>query len=357
MKTVFSKIDKKNFCGEIESKKISLYILKNKNGLEMSVTNFGARVVELFAPDRDGNFDDIVLGHNTLDQYVNFKAARFLGATVGRFANRIAGGKFKIGERQYSLELNNGKNALHGGVKGFDMKPWDVLSCDGQKIVFRLLSKDGDQGYPADLQVDMSFELTDADEFRIEYAAVSDAETVVNLTNHSFFNLHGEAVGDIDDHILTINADYFTPVDENLIPTGKLKSVANTPFDFRKPTEIGRRLGVDDEQLKRGNGYDHNWVLKKNPPFALQSAAVVFDPKSGREMEVLTTQPGLQFFGGGSFCGRENGKNGLLYNRAAAFALETQHFPDSPNRANFPTTLLKPNETYKHVCIYKFGAK
>ena len=357
MKKFFSKIDKRNFCSTIGSKEVSLYVLKNSGGMEMSVTNFGARIAELFVPDRNGEFADVVLGHDTLDKYVNYKGARFLGATVGRYANRISGGRFSIGKKTYRLETNSGSNALHGGSFGFDMKVWDVVTANEAEISFHLSSPDGEAGYPGNLEVDMSFKLTEDNALHIEYRAVSDADTVLNLTNHSFFNLHGEGIKDINDHILTIFADKFTPVNENLVPTGEISGVAGTPFDFRVPTRIGERLSDACSQLSYGNGYDHNWVLNKTGKNIPEPAAVVYEPGSGRVLTVSTTQPGIQFYGGNAFCGKENGKNGLPYNRAAAFALETQHFPDSPNIPHFPSTLLKAGDEYKHSCIYKFGLR
>lgn len=356
MRKLFTKLNSADFDSIVDSKKVGLYILKNKNGMELSVTNFGARVVELFVPDRNGVFEDVVLGHNTLDKYVNFKGERFLGATIGRFGNRIAGGKFSLGGKEYSLAQNNGVNSLHGGVKGFDMKVWDVVSHDDASICFRLVSPDGEEGFPATLAVDMTYTLNDANEFEIVHTAVSDGDTIVNLTHHSFFNLHGEGNGDINDHILTIDASKYTPVDDTLIPTGEIADVAGTPFDFLKPTPIGLRLGDAHEQLKRGNGYDHNWVLNKSADGALDFAAEVYEQKSGRVMDVFTTEPAMQFYGG-NFFACEIGKSGKPYIFRGSLALETQHYPDSPNRANFPSTVLKKGETYKHICKYCFSTR
>ena len=354
MKNFFSALKKSDFESTVDSKKTSLYTLKNKNGTEVSITNFGGRIVELFARDKRGEFADVVLGHRTLEQYVNFKAARFFGAAVGRFANRIANGEFSLGGKTYRLEKNNGANALHGGSRGFDMQVWDVLDADERKIDMRLVSPDGDAGYPARLTVDMRYELGDDDDLKISYRATSDADTIVNLTNHSFFNLHGEGIGDTSDHILQIFADRYTPVNENLIPAGELAEVRGTPFDFRNPTRIGERIGEENEQLKRGCGYDHNWVLNAGGSGNAELAAVLSDLQSGRELKVFTDQFGLQFFAGGTFASRENGKNGLPYSRFAGVALETQNFPDAPNKPNFPSPLLRAGDEYKHVCIYKF---
>lgn len=355
VKKLFSSLDRSDFELTINSKKISLYTLKNRNGTEVSVTNFGGRIVELFARDRHGDFADIVLGHKTLAQYVDYKAARFFGAAVGRFANRIANGEFELNGKTYRLEKNNGSNALHGGSRGFDMQIWEVLAADERKIEMRLISPDGDAGYPAELKVDMCYELDDDDSLKISYHATSNADTIVNLTNHTFFNLHGEGLGDTSDHILQIFADRYLPVNEALVPTGELAFVGGTPFDFRTPTRIGERIEAGNEQLKRGCGYDHNWVLNKKVSGKVEPAAVLSDPNSGRKLKVLTDQPGLQFFAGGTFASRENGKNGLPYKRFAGIALETQNFPDAPNKPNFPPSVLRAGGEYNHVCIYKFG--
>ncbi|MBQ6534252.1 MAG: galactose mutarotase [Opitutales bacterium] len=356
MDKFFSKLNPKDFEGVVDSKKVSLFILKNANGLEISVSNFGGRVVEIFTPDRNGVFEDIALGHDTLDEYVHYKAERFLGATIGRFGNRIAGGRFSLGGKEYVLALNNGKNSLHGGLKGFDMKVWDVLSANSSEIVFALESPDGDEGFPAKLNVKMTYRLTADNAFEITHEARSDADTIVNLTHHSFFNLHGAGVGDINDHIMTIDADHYLPVDANLIPTGEIASVRGTPFDFLKPTQIGSRLGEKNEQFERARGYDHNWVLNKSAPGALDFAAEVYEPKSGRALSVFTTEPGMQFYGGNFFSGNP-GKGGKPYVYRGALALETQHFPDSPNQPNFPTTVLKAGGEYRHVCKYVFSAR
>ena len=356
MKTYFSKVDKAAFEGEIDSKKTGLFILKNDNGLELSVTNFGARVVELFAPDRNGNFADVVLGHASLEKYVNFPGERFYGATIGRFGNRIAGGKFTLNGKEYTLPQNDGNNCLHGGIKGFDMKVWDILEIAPDMLKFGLVSPDGDQGFPAELKVTMTYRLTSDNRFEVEHLAESDADTVVNLTHHSFFNLRGEGNGDVNAHIMQINADKYTPVKSDLIPTGEIADVSGTPFDFRLPTPIGARVNDENEQLARGRGYDHNWVLNRKIPEALEFAAKVSEPESGRVLEVYTTEPAMQFYGG-NFLNGEIGKNGKPYIYRGAFALETQHFPDSPNQPEFPSTLLRAGEKYCHVCSYNFSVE
>lgn len=355
MKHTISK--KADFHTTVDGKQTELFYLKNKNGVEMAVTNFGARVIELWIPDKDGNFADVVLGHNNIDKYVNYKGERFLGATIGRYGNRIAKGKFELDGVTYQLPLNNGPNSLHGGDKGFDMVVWDAKQIDNSKLEFTYLSKDGEEGYPGNLKVKMVYQLTDDNEFIITHQATTDKPTVINLTHHSFFNLHGEGNGTINDHILMINADKYTPVDSVLIPNGELAYVNETPMDFRTPTEIGSRLGTDFEQLKFGGGYDHNWVLSRKSDSDLELAATVYEPVSGRYMEVLTTEPGIQFYGGNFFDGTIESKCGKTYDYRGSLALETQHFPDSPNRPDFPSTVLNPGENYHHVCIYKFGVK
>lgn len=351
-----SKVNRKDFQTVVDGKNTDLFVLKNKNGLEMTVTNYGARVVEFFAPDRSGNFEDIVLGHDNIDKYVNFTGERFLGATIGRFGNRIADGRFTLDGVDYQLTINDGPNSLHGGEKGFDRVVWDTKQINPQKLEFTYRSADGEQGYPGNLDVKMTYELTDDNEFKVTHRAVTDKKTVINLTHHSFFNLHGAGNGTINDHVLMLNADKFTPVDDVLIPTGEQLPVDGTPMDFRNPTPIGNRVNDDYQQLKYGRGYDHNWILNRKTPKGLELAATVYEPESGRFMEVYTTEPGIQFYGGNFFDG-EVGKNNKRYEYRASLALETQHFPDSPNHPDFPSTVLSPGEEYEHICIYKVTVK
>lgn len=355
--TQHSKMKREDFQTTLNGKKTDLYTLKNCNGVEITVTNFGARVVEIWAPDRNGHFEDIVLGHDNVDKYIHFKGERFLGATIGRYGNRIAKGEFELDSVKYQLPINDTPNSLHGGTKGFDMVVWNVEQEDPQKISFSYLSKDGEEGYPGNLNVKMSYELTDNNEFIITHTATTDKKTVLNLTHHSFFNLHGAGNGNINDHELMINADRFIPVDETLIPTGEQRSVIGTPMDFLKPRLIGERVNDSYEQLRFGRGYDHNWVLKRQTDHDLELAATVYEPESGRLLEVWTTEPGIQFYGGNFFDGTMIGKNGKSYNFRASLALETQHFPDSPNHPEFPSTVLMPNETYHHMCVYKLTTK
>ena len=350
-------VKKAGFQSTVNGKQTSLYTLENKNGTEITITNFGARVVELWAPDRNGQFEDIVLGHDHIDKYVNYTGERFLGATIGRYGNRIANGKFVLDEIEYRLPANDGHNSLHGGTKGFDMVVWDTKQVSLQKLEFAYLSKDGEEGYPGNLDVKMIYELTDENEFIITHYATTDKKTIVNLTHHSFFNLHGAGNGTINDHELTINAEKFTPVNNVLIPTGEQLPVEGTPMDFQRAVPIGERVDNDCEQLKFGQGYDHNWILKRKTLNDLEPAATVYEPVSGRILEVWTTEPGIQFYGGNFFDGTETGKRGKKYERRASLALETQHFPDSPNHPGFPSTILYPGKEYKHICVYKIGVK
>ncbi len=351
------KSKKADFQTEVNGKQTDLYFMKNKNGLEMAVTNFGARVVELWVPDKNGNFADVVLGHSKIDQYVNYKGERFLGATIGRYGNRIARGEFVLDGKACKLPVNNDPNSLHGGFSGFDMVVWEASQVSPNEIRFRYVSKDGEEGYPGTLDCTMTYKLTDENEFMVTHHAVTDKPTVINLTHHSFFNLHGEGNGTINDHILMINAGQYTPVDSTLIPTGEIARVEGTPMDFRTPTAIGSRLDAGSEQLKFGGGYDHNWVLDRKTNDKIELAATVYDPTSGRYMDVFTTEPGIQFYGGNFFDGTIIGKSGKPYAYRGSLALETQHFPDSPNHPQFPSTVLRPGEEYHHVCIYRFGTK
>jgi aldose 1-epimerase len=346
-----------NFQMEVDGKMTDLFVLTNANGLEMCVTNYGAKVVSLMVPDKEGNFADIVLGEDSIDIYVNRPKDFYYGAVIGRYGNRIGGAKFTLDSVEYVLSANNNGNSLHGGPKGFHHRVWDVEQPDKQTLVFSYVSADGEEGYPGNLTVKMTYKLTDNNEFYVEYEATTDKATVINLTHHSYFNLAGDAAGSINDHILMLNADFYTPVDQTLIPTGEVLPVEGTPMDFRTPFVIGDRVNdTSFVQIQYGLGYDHNWVLNKTLPGTLELAAVVKDPKSGRVMEVLTTEPAIQFYGGNFMTG-QTGKGGRVYPHRGAFCLETQHYPDSPNKPQFPTTTLRPGETYSHICIYKFSAE
>lgn len=352
-----SLVNEADFKTTIDGNQVDLYTLSNGQGMTLQVTNFGCRVVTLFVPDRNGKMDDIVLGYENINRYVHNEGERFLGAAIGRYGNRIAAGKFTLGGKEYQLSTYNNGQCLHGGDKGFDMVVWNVDSVAKDYILFSYLSKDMEEGFPGNLSVKMSYKLTNDNEFCIEYSATTDKATPVNLTHHSFFNLKGEGNGTINTHELCIAADKYTPVDSVLIPTGELADVSGTPFDFRTPTQIGARLNENNQQLDNCKGYDHNFVLNRKTASDLEFAASVYEPSNGRYMEVWTTEPGIQFYGGNFFNGKTLGKSGKPYRYRESFALETQHFPDSPNQKGFPSTVLEPGETYKHKCVYKFGVK
>ena len=336
--------------------KTNLFVLKNKNGMEVAITNFGGRIVSILVPDKAGKVDDIVLGYDSLDGYLKADEEYF-GASIGRYGNRIAKGAFKLDSTTYTLPVNNGPNSLHGGIKGFSKKVWEALQNGENELDLSLISNDMEEGYPGELKVDVTYKLTDANELDITYSAHTSKPTVLNLTNHSYFNLHGAGNGDILDHILYINADKYTPVDSTLIPNGKLDPVAGTPFDFNIPTTVGARINADNEQLKFGLGYDHNYVLNKADNKGLSLAASVYEPKSGRFMEVFTSEPGVQFYCGNFLKGKFQGKQNKPYNFRTALCLETQHFPDSPNHPDFPSVVLRPGQVYHSECIYKFSVK
>jgi aldose 1-epimerase len=342
--------------GDLSSgEQVHLYTLRNSKGMEAGITNYGGRVVTLKVRDRDGKFEDVVLGFDDLSGYVGKNP--YFGALVGRYANRIANGEFTLGGRIYKLACNNGPNALHGGLKGFDRVVWepkDVSTGDTARLELRYTSEDGEEGYPGNLDVIASYSLTESNELTLDFKATTDKDTVLNLTNHSYFDLSGQSSGNIVDHHVFINADKFTPIKANLIPTGELRNVEGTPFDFRRQTEIGARIGEKDKQLQYGLGYDHNFVLNRSGQGPSVAARVV-DPKSGRVMEVLTTQPGVQFYTGNHLDGSVKGKSGAVYGFRSALCLETQHFADSPNQPNFPSTELKPGQRYHETTIFRFS--
>ena len=328
---------------------VDLYTLTNAHGLVAKITNFGTIITELHAPDRHGKTADVVLGFDNLAQYL--QTHPYFGCTVGRFANRIAGGKFTMDGKTYSLALNNGQNALHGGLKGFDKMIWKAEPEAGVAVRFAYISPDGEEGYPGTLKVAVAMALTDANELRIDYTAVSDKPTPLNLTNHSYFNLYGE--GDILGHELMLAADHYTPSDAHLIPTGEIRAVEGTPLDFTARQPIGSRIAqVGNEE----SGYDHNYVIN-NGGKELVLAARVYEPRTGRVMEVRTTEPGVQFYTANYLDGSLTGKRGIVYRRQHGFCLETQHFPDSINKPNFPSTVLRPGETYRQTTVYQFGVE
>lgn len=330
---------------------VQLFSLTNDQGMEVKVTNYGGIIVAINVPDRVGKIGDVALGHNTLEGYLH--RSRYFGALIGRHANRIARGKFVLDGVEYSLTINNDKNHLHGGRKGFDRVVWQAHEIEGG-LQLTYLSQDGEEGYPGNLEAIVTYALTDANELRIEYRATTDCDTIINLTNHSYFNFAG--AGTILDHEVQINADTFTPVDESLIPTGEIRSVKDTPMDFTSPMAIGARIDDDYEQINNIGGYDHNFVLREGSE-AFKKAATVYEPKTGRIMEVWTTQPGIQFYSGNFLNGSIVGKSGRAYVKHSGCCFETQHFPDSPNHPNFPSTVLKPGERYQQTTGFRFSVE
>jgi aldose 1-epimerase len=350
-------IEKQIFGKMPDGTAVDIYTLRNASGVETRITNYGGIVVSLKVPDRNGKFDDVVLGYDNLDGYLKNNSP-YMGALIGRYANRIAKGTFKLNGTEYHLAVNNGANHLHGGLKGFDKVVWTAAPlrvANGAALKLTYVSKDGEENYPGNLTATVIYTLTDANELRIDYSATTDQRTVVNLTSHSYFNLAGQGMGDVLEHQLFMNASRFTPTDAGAIPTGELKSVRGTPFDFTKPTEIGARIDQDDQQLKFGNGYDHNFVLIKGKRLSL--AAIVNEPTTGRVMQVLTTEPGMQFYSGNFLDGSITGKDSKVYQRRYGFCLEAQHYPDSPNEPKFPSVVLNPGQRYTQTTIYKFSAK
>jgi aldose 1-epimerase len=332
---------------------MDLYTLRNRNGVEARITNYGGILVSLKTPDKSGKFDDVVLGFDDLDHYIRDKD--HFGGIIGRYGNRIANGKFSLNGSTYTLAANNGDNHLHGGLKGFDKVVWTAKTSEtsnGPALQLGYLSKDGEEGFPGNLSVTALYTVTNDNALQLDFTATTDKHTICNLTQHSYFNLRGQ--GDVLDYIVEINAEKFTPANAKLIPTGELRPVAGTPFDFRKPTAIGARIGIDNEQLKIASGYDQNWVFDK-PPGQLALVARVSDKISGRTLELFTTEPGMQFYTA-NFLNGAVGKNGQALRRHHAFCMEPQHFPDSPNHPHFPSVELKPGEVYKNTIVYKFSA-
>ena len=338
---------------------IKLYTLKNESGMTVCVTNYGAIVTSMIVPDRNGKRADVALGYDRVEDYINAVDKPYFGAVVGRYGNRIAKGEFTLDGEAYSLLKNNGENHLHGGAIGFDKVVWTVDEyVEGQALTLSYLAKDKEEGYPGNLQLKITYTLTDDNSLVVDYHATTDKATPVNVTQHTYFNLKGEGQGTILDHQLMLNAKKFTPVDESLIPTGEMPTVAGTPFDFTTPKAIGRDIGQQNEQLVFGLGYDHNWILDTDGKEGeLSLAAQVHEPSSGRVMEIYTTEPGIQFYCGNFLDGRLKGKSGKPYVHRGGFCLETQHFPDSPNQPNFPSTILKPGETYDSKTVFKFSTK
>lgn len=350
-------ITRKPFGKTKDGKEVLCFALTNANGIEMQVINYGCIVTSLKTPDRNGNMEDVVLGFETLEQYV--AESPFFGALIGRYGNRIANGAFTLDGVTYSLAVNNGPNHLHGGIKSFDKVVWDVKeinSTDGPSLEFQYVSQDGEEGYPGTLHVKVQYTLTNKNEFKINIEATTDKKTVINLCQHSYFNLSGNCKRDILDHEVYLNANRFVAVDETCIPTGELREVSMTPFDFIKPTRVGERIDDDDEQLRNGIGYDHTFVFNEDVKDNNTLAASLYSSDSGRLLEVFTTEPGVQFYSGNHLKGYK-GKQGAVYHKRYGLCLETQHFPDSPNQPEFPSVVLNPGDVYKTQTVYKFSVK
>jgi len=346
-----SQISRQSFGNTPDGTSVDLFTLRNSRGAEVKILTYGGIVQSFIVPDKNGKMGDVVLGHDNMEGYL--KASPFFGCLVGRYGNRIARGKFTLSGKEYTLAQNNGPNAIHGGKKGFDKVVWQpkiLATPEGPALALHYVSKDGEEGYPGNLDITATYTFTDDNALRLDYTATTDKDTIVNLTQHSYFNLAGK--GDVLNYEVMIDADKTTPVDSTLIPTGELRPVQGTPFDFRKPTRIGARIDDDDEQLKIGKGYDHNWVINKRPG-ELKLAARVHEPTTGRALEVLSTEPGLQFYTGNHLDGKIVGKGGWAYKSRNAFCMEPEHFPDSPNHPEFPSVVLKPGEVYKNTIIYK----
>ena len=349
--TTLSGLKKSDFITEVDGKPVALYVLKNKNGLEAAITNYGGRWVSMMVPDKDGVPTDVVLGYDNIVDYV--ASPGNFGALIGRYGNRIANAGFTLGGVAYSLPANNNGHCLHGGPQGYHTRVWDALQVNGQTLELTYLSPDGEAGFPGNLSVKVVYTLTDDNAIEIGYEATSDAPTVVNLTHHSYFNLSGIPGSQITDQLISIDADAYTPVDATLIPTGVIGPVDATPLDLRKLVAIGAHIDDDFEQLQKGGGYDHNWVLNTGGDVT-RPAAVALSEQSGIRLEVYTSEPGIQFYTGNAMSGSDTGKHGVTYPHRGAFCLETQHYPDSPNQPGFPTTVLLPGDTYRSQCIYRF---
>src|ERR1043165_2634821 len=352
-----AQVTKRSFGKTDAGENVDLYTLRNTHGVEATITNYGGIVVSLKVPDRNGKFDDVVLGFNDLDSYL--KPGPYFGALIGRYGNRIAKGRFTLNGVEYKLAVNNGENHLHGGIKGFDKVVWtgaEMKTRLGPALALTYVSKDGEEGYPGNLTTRVVYTLTNNNELKIEYSATTDKDTVTNLTHHSYFNLAGEGNGDILNTRVTINANRFVPTDAGSIPLGDLRKVSGTPFDFLTAHAIGERINQDDEQLKFGSGYDHTWVINGRPG-VMRFAALAYEPTSGRVMQVWTTEPGVQFYTGNFLDGTLTGKSGKPYPRRSGFCFETQHYPDSPNKPSFPTTTLKKGASYRSTTIYRFRSR
>jgi aldose 1-epimerase len=347
--------DRKNFEALIDGKRTDLYVLKNHNRMQAAFTNYGGRLVSLVVPDKNGKMTNVVVGFKSVQDYEKSMEPYF-GATIGRYGNRIGKGKFSLDGKQYNLSINNGANTLHGGKKGFQSVVWDANQLNDSTIQFSYLSKDAEEGFPGNLNVKVTYSLTANNGLKCEYEATTDKKTVVNLTNHAFFNLNGEGSGTILNHTLEIYADKYTPIDTGFIPLGPIATVKGTPFDFTTPTTIGARINDNNQQLKNGKGYDHNFVLNGRKVNGLNHAATVTGDKSGIVMNVYTEEPGLQFYSGNFMKGKNTFSDGSKDDFRTAFAMETQHYPDSPNEPSYPSTVLKPGDVYKTYSVYDFSS-
>lgn len=347
-----SGLSPKNFEAEVQGKKTGLYVLKNKNNMEVCITNYGGRIVSVMVPDRDGVMRDVVLGFDSIQDYIKYPTD--FGATIGRYANRIANGRFKLDDVAYQLPLNNFGHCLHGGPNGFQYRVFDAQQKSDNEIQLKYISQDGEEGFPGKLACTVTMTLSDDNAIDIKYEASTDKPTIVNMTNHSYFNLDGDPTSDNGKYLLQVNGDYFTPVDSTFMTTGEILSVEGTPFDFRNPTALGERFTIDDEQLKNGKGIDHNWVLNTKGNINV-SCARLKSEKTGITMDVYTTEPGIQVYTGNFLDGTLVGKIGIVYNHRASVCLETQKYPDTPNKADWPSAVLRPGEVYRSQCIYKFS--
>ena len=357
-KSVECPVTKQYFGRTPEGQSVYLYTLTNRQGMQASIMTYGGIMMTLKVPDRNGYLEDIVLGYPTLEQYLQTGNKPYFGAVIGRYANRIANGRFMLDGVTYQLSVNEGPNTLHGGIRGFDKRVWDaeVICRDGAaRLILSYLSKDGEEGFPGNVAVKMAYTLTDDNGLSMDYEAVTDKKTVLNLTQHNYYNLAGAGNGDILGHILMMNADWFTPINSEFIPTGEVRSVTDTPLDFRNPMTVGSRIHSEYPQLRYDNGYDFNYVLNRTGR-PMDLAARVYEPGSGRLMDVYTTQPGVQFYSGNKLSGSEIGKGGKAYPKYGGLCLETQHFPDSPNHLHFPSTELNPGQIYRESTLYKFSS-
>lgn len=353
--TTLSGLKKADFDTIVSGKKVSLFKLKNKNRLEVAITNYGGRIVSIWVPDRNNQFGDIMLAHQSIRDYIADKEGNF-GALIGRYGNRIGQGHFTLDGQTYQLPRNNYGHCLHGGETGFHHRIWEASQPNNQTLILTCLSPDGEAGFPGTLNVNVTYTLSDENALIIHYEATTDKPTIINLTNHAYFNLSGNPSTTILNHELMLNADYYTPIDSTFMTSGEIACVEGTPMDFRIPVLIGKRINDNFEQLKNGHGYDHNYVLNTRGDIS-RLAAKVCDPQTGRTLEVYTDEPGIQFYAGNFLDGKVKGKKGIYYPSRSAFCLETQHFPDSPNKAEWPSVILRPGEKYQSNCIYKFGTK